>query len=123
MNILYIGELLFLFMNLAIAEYHASLFDNNKKINHFWWGCAVGGVIVLFTYAGKWDWWFFGALIAERMWCFNPMLNFLRKPKKPFFYVHSDKVGGSWLDSIIGDAYPYVFATSLAGFIIAQFFI
>lgn len=121
MNILYIGEVLFFFGNMAIADYHASLFDHQKKINHTFWALVVGVVIGVFTWASRWDWWFAGALLAERMWCFNPMLNLIRH--KPFFYVHSDKVGGSWLDSKIGNAYPYVFATSLAGFIIAQFLI
>jgi len=121
MNILYIGEVLFLFGNVAIADYHAGKFDAGKSINHTFWAFVVGSVILLFTIVSKWNWWYGGALLLERMWCFNPVLNLIRK--KPFFYVHSDKVGGSLLDSIIGNAYPYVFISSLAGFVTLQFFI
>lgn len=123
MNILYIGEVLFFFLNLALADYHAGQFDAGKTINHFFWAICTGIAIGVFTYVSKWNWWFCGALVFERLWCFNPMLNFLRKPKKPFFYTHSDKVGGSWMDSVIGNAYPFIFGASLIGFITFQWFI
>lgn len=123
MNILYIGEILFFLLNLALADYHAGRFDDNKKINHTFWAICIGLVMAAFTYVSKWNICFAIALVLERIWCFNPLLNYLRKPKKPFFYTHSDKVGGSWIDSIIGNSYPYVFGASLIGFVIIQFLI
>jgi len=121
MNILYIGELLFLCGNLALADYHAHRFDQQKPINHTLWAFVVGVVIFLFTYVSKWNLYFCGALVLERVWCFNPMLNLIRH--KPFFYTHSEKVGGSWIDAKIGNWYPYIFVASLIGFLILQYYI
>lgn len=112
-----IDEILFLCVQLAIAKYHAECFDEGKSINHTFWAIVVGILIGLFTWVSKWDWYLCGALVLERIWCFNPLLNLLRHPSKPFFYTHSQKVGGSWLDSKIGNSYPYIFMGSLAAFI------
>jgi len=117
-----IDEILFMCMNLAIASYHAERFDANKKINHTFWAIVVGIVIGMFTWVSRWDWFLCGALVMERIFAFNPLLNFLRKPRKPFFYTHSSP-NGSWLDSKIGNSYPYVFMGALAGFIALNIFI
>ncbi len=122
MNILYVGEFLFFCGNLALADYHASQFNKDKTISHTLWFCIMVFIVALFTWVSRWNWYFCGSLVLERIWAFNPLLNYFRKPRKPFFYTHSGK-GGSWIDSKIGNSYPYIFVGSLIGFVILQFYI
>lgn len=114
----YIGEILFFFVNLAIADYHASRFAIDKSINHTFWAAIVGALIVGATWISGWNWWFGLALLMQRTWCFNPILNLIRQ--KPFFYTNSGK-GGSLMDRFAGKYYEYVFGFSLIVFIVLQF--
>lgn len=116
----YIIEACFLCTQIVIADYEAKRFSANKNISHFWWAIVVCLLIATGWYITDQNWMLAICLALERIFAFNTLLNFFRH--EPFFYVHSG-VGGSWLDSKIGDAYPYIFLTSLAAFITLNFFV
>lgn len=121
----YINEILFLIPIVAVAIYHAKRFAANKPTSnwfHFLWACFFGLII-----AGMWllmhkDWLFAGSLVVERFVFFNPVLNYFRKPRQAFFYVHSEK-NGSWIDRILKKVYAPVWIVSAVGFIVLQFFL
>jgi hypothetical protein len=115
----YLGEILFILINAWIADYQAHQFAVGKSISHFFWAAVIGFLIAGGWYVEHADYWFAGALLLERVWAFNPMLNKFRN--KPFFYTHSGK-NGSWIDAHIGDSYPWIFVTALAAFMVINIF-
>ena len=116
----YIAEILFLMIQVWVADYQSQQFDAGKSISHTLWAAIMGAIIVVAWYICGKDYWLALALVLERTWSFNPILNLFRS--KPFFYTNSGK-GGSWMDAHIGNRYPYIFVISLAGFIYLQFIV
>lgn len=124
----YGDELIFLLFIYAVCRWQANRFDKQqKKIRHWFWFLVFSAIITGAWYflSGK-DYYFAGALALEHLVFFNPILNYYRTPHRAFFYIHSDPKTGSWLDGILlklGNAWPYLWAVSLAGLITLQFFI
>lgn len=123
-------EVLFLLLNIVIAKIHAQRFNANIAITntfHAIWAGVVGAFIVGAWFLSHHNWWLVLALTLLRMWAFNPILNYLRIPRKPFFYLHGESQNGSFIDTlqeqIIGNNYPYFWAGYVVAFIVTQFFI
>lgn len=126
----WIIEIVFAILNFYIAKLHAEKFNENIPINSIFHEVWAGIILVFLTCAlvlTHFNWWLFAALILFRLWFFSPMLNYLREPRKPFFYLHGESVNGSFIDtfqeSIIGNAYPWFWLGYLVTFIILQFFL
>lgn len=122
MQILY--EALFLAVIIAIADYQAHRISNGHSINHWQWG-IVWGILI----GGAW-WleqlapWFLLALLLEHFVFFAPLLNFYRKPRQPFFYIHSVGKGGSGWDFILqktGKLYPFIWIAGVLAYCYTQF--
>jgi hypothetical protein len=121
----YISELLFFIVILATAGYHAYRFNNHIKTGsafHLLWATITGAIIVLVCWLAGWNYLLAGALAIERFILFNPLLNLMRKPRKPFFYISSGK-NGSWMDRVLTKVYEPACAIAVTGFIILQFFL
>lgn len=122
----FIFEVLFLGGIIVIADVHAQLIEKNKPINHFTWGGIFAGIIAGAWYLEERNWWFLAALILEHFVFFSPALNFLRRPRKPFFYLDSQPKSGALWDKVlipIEKYYPFIWAAGLAIFIALQFFL
>lgn len=126
----YLAEALFLAPIIGVAAHHAQRFDRQLptgKLFHFLWACSFIPVIAALWLLTDHNWLLAGALVLERFIVFSPVLNLLRHPRKPFFYIHKklqplDK-NGSWQDELIGKAYIPVWVVSVIGLIILQLFI
>jgi len=118
----YIFEAIFAVAILLIADLQAQIIEKNKPINHTVWGLVfvtLGGIGLWFQFS----WWFAAALVIEHFIFFAPLLNFLRHPRKPFFYISSQPKTGSiwdkWLIKI-ESIYPYLYIIAVIGFILIQ---
>ena len=121
-----IFEILFLGGVIVIADVQAQLIEKNKPINHFAWGALFAGIIAGAWYLEERSWWFLAVLVLEHFVFFSPALNFLRRPRKPFFYISSTPGSGSLWDKVlipVEKYYPFIWAVGLAGFIALQFFL
>lgn len=120
----HIYEIIFAACIAMIADWQAHLINEGKAINHFWWGVLFAGLISIGFVVEKEDYWFLSALLLEHFILFAPLLNFFRKPRKPFFYISSDPKRGSiwdrWLLAI-EKHYPYIYCAGVAIFIYLQF--
>lgn len=124
---LYGNEVIFLILIIGIADWQAHRFDKEQKpIKHWFWALVFGAAIAAFWYLSHKQYYFAGALILEHVVFFPTILNYFRKPRKAFFYLHSDPKTGSWFDKLLANPiwlWPVIWALSLAGFITLQFFI
>lgn len=121
----HINEALFLAPIIVVAKYQADRFAKNKpnsKWFHILWAAAFGGAIGIMWLIADKDYLFACALIVERFVFFNPILNYFRKPRMPFFYV-SNTVNPSWWDGALDKVYIPAWIIGTAGFIIIQFFL
>lgn len=121
----HICEIMFLAPIIATASYHAHRFNNHVKTGqlfHMLWSLVFGALIVFMCWLMYWNYILAAALVLERFVFFNPLLNFFRRPRKPFFYINSEK-NGSWLDRVLTKVYKPVWVAGLAGLIILQFFL
>lgn len=121
---IFIFEFILLLLIFGIAEKHARVFEDNKKVS---WFFHAGWGLVYFIPA-----WFISFIMYDdilvglsflftRFAAYNPILNKIRD--KDFFYLSVQGENPSWFDRIElkwKDAYPYVWAASLAGFIALQ---
>lgn len=122
----FIYEALFLGALIVIADIQAQMIEKNRPISHFWWSIIFGILI-----AGAWwledrNYWFLAALVLEHFVFFSPMLNFFRRPQKPFFYLDSQPASGSLWDKVlipVEKLYPFIWAVGLAALIAFQFFL
>lgn len=120
----HIYEIIFAACIAMIADWQAHLISDDKDINHFWWGVLFAGLITIGFVVEKEDLWFLAALLVEHFVFFAPLLNFFRKPRKPFFYISSDpKKGSSWDRWLIKieKYYPYIYFAGVVSFILIQF--
>lgn len=120
----HIYEIIFAACIAMIADWQAHIINNQKPINHFWWGVLFAGLIGIGFVVEKEDYWFLAALILEHFILFAPLLNFFRSPRKPFFYISSNPKQGSIWDRLllkIEKYYPYLYIASGVVFIYLQF--
>lgn len=124
----YLAEALFLVPIISVALYHAYRFDKNiptRKWFHILWGCAFGAIIAPIWWLTEKNWLLAGSLIIERFVFFSPILNYLRHPRKAFFYLGSGKNAG-WQDVLLNKlkkAYPFIWVACAIWFVILQFFL
>lgn len=114
----------FLLATIAIAIYQANFYNahmaDGKTLNHpLWFLFYCIPVIIEYLV-----WKNLGLVLLAfliRGVVFSPLLNYLRKPRKAFFYIHgTGGKGSSFLDGLlmkINKAYPYVWGMELAGLI------
>lgn len=123
-NMKYIFEAIFLGFIIVFADIQANMINDNKPINHYSWGAVFGLLMGIGWVFENYNWWFMGALILEHFVFFSPLLNFFRRPRKPFFYISSvGKTGSLWdslLIKVIG-FYPEIWGAGALGFIALQF--
>lgn len=116
----YIIETALLAVNLVMAWWQARLIRNNRPIKHGWWA-------LLYSVCLGAAFWITrnplvpiaGVFIRECF--FAPVLNFLRKPSKPFFYRNPS--GTSILDQVQGAVYVPVYIVSWLALIILQLYL
>ena len=122
----YINEALCLAPIIAITKYHAGRFNRQLKTGkwfHILWGCVFTAAITFFWWITDKDYLFGCALVLEHFIFFNPLLNYFRKPRKPFFYTSNAGENPSWWDGALDKVYVPAWCIALAGFIILQFFL
>lgn len=121
---LFINEGLFLVFNYIIIRIHARRFDKNIPINsgfHFWWGLATVVVGTILVWLSHWNWWFAGALVAMRAWAYNPLLNMVRHPPKPWFYLATKDAHNSAIDKMVYSWYHVGWFIALAAWLFLQY--
>lgn len=120
----YLSEILFLAAIIGIAYMQARMIGAGNAIHHGWWDVIFGVLIaVAWLIFGK-NYWLGGALMVEHFVFFPPVLNFLRTPRKAFFYLSSQPHKGSIWDALllkIEPAYPYLWGAGLSAFVFGQF--
>jgi hypothetical protein len=119
-------QLAFMPALVIIADIQARMIGADKVIRHFWWGCLFGALILAGWWISGRNYWLAGALVVEHFIFFAPVLNYLRTPRKPFFYISSQPKKGSIWDRLlikIEPAYPFIWAAALVGFTTLQFFL
>lgn len=121
--VIIIIQIVFIYINLVIAEYQAYRFDTQqKRINHTLWllyyiaACSV----VWFLYHNLR---LCSSLALMHLPVFNTALNYFRKPRRAFFYTHPEDPHGSKLDKLWGDAYPAIFFLCSIAYLTIIFFI
>jgi hypothetical protein len=117
----YIAEILFLMIQVWVADYQSQQFDAGKSISHTLWAAIMGAIIVVAWYICGKNYWLIAALLIIRFVFFSILLNFMRHPRKPFFYLGS---GGSVMDGIllkIQKAYPLLWSAMFLLLIFIQF--
>ncbi len=122
----YINEALCLAPIIAIARYQAGRFNRQLKTGkwfHFLWACLFTAVIFFFWWIMGKDYMFGGSLVLQHFICFNPILNYFRKPRKAFFYVSNAGSNPSWWDGALDKIYVPAWIMATTAFIILQFFL
>ena len=69
-----------------MAMYHASVFNNDGKIKHGWWGALYIGIATLFAILNHSIWLFLAALLIRKLF-FDTTLNLSRSPQLRLFYI------------------------------------
>lgn len=131
MDLLYVLALSLL-TTIAIARYHAYLFDvKQQRIDHTFWAAVwlianmviVGVFAEAFNEVSKRLLWLL-SLIVFRLPSFNVILNYFRRPRKPFFYLDKHKDGSdSGIDMLIKNIYPPVFFLCIIIFLTIQVYL
>lgn len=107
------GTLLIIYL---VAQFQANWYNKNKPI--FWWWHPVW-VIPFIIYGAIMVWVhgvLFGTLVVfPRIIFFFPVLNLLRIPHEPFFYLHGESKNGSWWDTILERMSPTGFVLFWTG--------
>lgn len=114
----------FLLATIAIAIYQANFYNahmaDGKTLNHPLWFFYYLIPTALDYLTWK-NWWLVLLALIIRGVVFSPLLNFLRKPRESFFYVHGNGgKGSSTIDSLlekINKIYPYIWGVELAGLV------
>jgi hypothetical protein len=118
-----------LILILVITTMHAHRFNANKPVGpwwHLWWSCIYGIPCGIAVWQFGWNWWLAGAFVLERFVFYNPILNFKRDPRRPFFYITAkNSKPGFWdkIETWMAGFYPYTWGLGALGFITIQFFI
>lgn len=107
-QVIVLVEVVVLATNIAMAVYQAKWFNAHMSVvavfDHWPWalGYVVGlGAIWVFSR----EWFLVLECLLIRMVFFNVILNYFRHPRKPFFYIHSDDQGGSFIDKLESEIY------------------
>ncbi len=102
-----LGELILIYV---IAKIQANKYAKNQPISWWWhpvW--VIPFVLYAFIMYLCHDRLIVLALVLERVLFFFPILNALRIPKMPFFYIHGESEHGSWWDRQFEKLNPVVF--------------
>lgn len=119
----FLVQMAFVLINIAIAAYQAHRFDKEqKRIKHWLWAIYYGALVTVSWPIHK-DWYLIYAITSMHLWLFNPVLNYLRTPRKPFFYTNPEDPQGSYIDKLWMDVYPAVFCGAFISYLVAQIFI
>lgn len=114
-------QLLFTILNIVIADYHAHLFREHKKISHAAWAIGYTSALGIASFAVcglSWQLAYtMAAVLVLRIPVFNTAINYFRE--RPLFYLGT----ASLIDRIIAKHYPIVFFACIIAFIILQFFV
>lgn len=86
-KLIFIGEIILIFINVAMAAYHADLIKDGRRINHALWGGLYLAVAGLFSWLNH-SWILLIASLFIRKVFFDLSLNLFRE--LPLFYVSSD---------------------------------
>ena len=79
----YLGEILLILVNIAMAYYHACIFKDGGKVKHGWWGLAYLALTGLFAFLYH-SWWLLIAGLLLRKLVFDISLN-LFEGRSAFF--------------------------------------
>lgn len=96
----------FLVFTVAIAVYQANFYNahmaDGKTLSHPLW-FAIYCIPIAVDYLIWKNWEHIATAFLIRGVFFDPLLNLLRKPSKPFFYINgvSGNAGTSWWDSML----------------------
>lgn len=104
-------------MIVGVTAIHADRFKNVKPITwtfHIFWSIPFAALIAYIYFHYKvHDWYLIGALLLERLSCYNIILNKIRN--EAFFYIGAQSKTEAWTDRIIElwkNAYPIVWVSS-----------
>lgn len=116
----YLTEIALLVINLVMAWWHSRLILGGRPIKHGLWALLYAACL------GAAFWITRNPLVPIagvfiRECFFAPVLNFLRKPSKPFFYRSSTST--SILDQVQGAVYVPVYIVSWLALIILQLYL
>lgn len=83
----YLGEILLILVNIAMAYYHACIFKDGGKVKHGWWGLAyIAATVVLCAVVKSWQL-FVMALIIRKVF-FDTSLNYFLH--RSIYYVSTE---------------------------------
>lgn len=82
---IWLGEILLLLVNIAMAYHHSELIKDDKPIKHGWWGLSYFVLAVVMSIFSSW-WLLLAAMLIRKVF-FDLSLNLFRG--KPLFYVSS----------------------------------
>lgn len=116
-------QLAFILINCAIAAYQAHRFDvKQKRIKHWIWSIYYAAMVAV-TWPIHRNVYLIAAILTLHLPLFNTVLNYMRIPRKPFFYTHPEDPHGSLVDKLWGQAYPAVFFASSIFYIVINFYL
>jgi hypothetical protein len=86
----YVYELIFLLSLVAIAIIHAFFIRRNKEYSHLLWGGISLTIGAILFYCSHYNVLLGISFVFIRVVVFSPLLNLLRRPPKPFFYLNPE---------------------------------
>ena len=123
---IWVWEIAELVLVRAICAIHAKVFAENKKIGKFFhliWFLVNAIPFTVIALVSRHPFWLV-CFALLRFVFYNPVLNFLRSPRRSFFYL-GDRTQSteSWYDKIeesVLSAWPYIWCFGLVLFIVSQ---